>query len=79
MFSFESILNVQVVSRTLQLINQMLHQKQEVFLELLLEIYQAIFQKLSDAIKQPQPSQACYQLIDEVYSGFDTCVKLLAV
>lgn len=56
----------------------MLVQKQELFLELLLEINQTIFQKLSDAIKQPQCSASCYQLIDEVYSGFDVCVKLLA-
>jgi hypothetical protein len=55
----------------------MLQQKQEWFLELLLEINQCILQKLSEAIKAVQQPTNSLQLIDEIYAGFDICVRLL--
>lgn len=77
-FSFETIHNKQIVRKTLSLLSQMLKQRQEWFLELLLDINQTILQRLSEAIKQASAPPYCLQLVDQVYAGFDLCVSLLA-
>ena len=77
-FSFETIHNKQIVRKTLSLMSQMLKQRQEWFLELLLDINQTILQRLSEAIKQANAPPYSLQLVDQVYAGFDLCVSLLA-
>ena len=60
------------------MIQQMTLMKQEWFLDSLLDINYSILVKLTDAIKLPQPTKHCLLLIDDIYSGFDVCVKLIA-
>ena len=63
-FSLETIHNKQIVRKTLSLLSQMLKQRQEWFLELLLDINQTILQRLSEAIKQASAPPYCLQLVD---------------
>lgn len=65
-----------IINKTYDLIKSMLANNQQWCIEFLLEINHEILSRFNDVVKTKESEIS--KLIDEMFSNFDVCVKLLA-
>lgn len=73
--TFDEIASYQVIEKTHLIIKNMVQNKQEWCIEMLLDVLHELLSQFNDVVKQHESE--IINLVNEIFSNFDICVQLL--